>query len=136
MSVENVKKFYEVVSRDESMKQKFVELSRKYQGQQMDEAKAMSVMEQEGLPMAAQRGYSFTMDDLKAYGEEMKQANMNCELSDEEMQAVAGGDGGAYQCPIIGVGQGDISGFCFIYGEFHGGRNHVSCFIGGQGSLY
>lgn len=30
MSVENVKKFYEAVSKDELMKQKFVELSQKY----------------------------------------------------------------------------------------------------------
>lgn len=67
MSVENVKKFYEAVSRDESMKQKFVELSRKYQGQQMDEAKAMAITEQEVLPFAQQMGYSFAMNDLKTY---------------------------------------------------------------------
>ena len=36
-------------------------------------------------------GYSFSMDDLKAYGEEMQQAKMNCELCDEELQAVSGG---------------------------------------------
>ena len=93
MSVENVEKFYDALSQDESLKQKFVELSQKYQGQQMDEVKANTIMEQEELPMVAQMGYSFTMDDLKAYGEGMKQANMGCELSDEEMQAVAGGQG-------------------------------------------
>jgi len=36
VSVENVKKFYEALSQDEAMKQKFMELSQKYQGQQMD----------------------------------------------------------------------------------------------------
>ena len=87
MSVENVKKFYEAVSKDELMKQKFVELSQKYQGQPMDEAKAMSVIEQEGLPMAAQMGYSFTMDDLKSFEQEMQQARTGCEMSDEELQA-------------------------------------------------
>jgi len=91
MSVENVKKFYEAVSQDEAMKQKFVKLSQKYQGQPMDEAKAYTIMEQEGLPMAKQMGYSFSMDDLKAYGEELKQADMKRELNDEEMQAVTGG---------------------------------------------
>ncbi len=127
MSVENVKKFYEVLAQDKEMQQKFTDLNQKYQGQQMDEAKAMSVMEQEGLPMAAQMGYSFTMDDLKAYGEEMKQANVNCELSDEEMQAVTGGvfacviggGGDGVVCVGIGVGSGDNYSsfkFCFVFG--------------------
>jgi len=91
MSIENVKKFYEAVSQDESLKQEFTDLNRKYQGQPTDEAKVMSIFEQEALPLAKQMGYSFTMDDLKAYEEEMEQANMNRELSDEELQAVTGG---------------------------------------------
>jgi len=113
MSVENVKKFYEAVSQDESMKQKFMELSQKYQGQQMDEVKAMTFTEQEVLPLAAQMGYSFTMDELKAYGEEMKQADMNRELSDEEMQAVTGG---------------------FFLCVFGGGGNNVVCVLLGMNS--
>lgn len=110
MSTENVKKFYEAISQDESLKRKFVELSQKYQGQQIDETKAMTVVEQEALPLAAQMGYSFSKDDLKIYGEEMKQANMNCELSEEELQAVAGG---ALTC--FGIGSGD-GNFCFLMG--------------------
>ena len=119
MSVENVKKFYEAVSKDELMKQKFVELSQKYQGQPMDEAKAMSVMEQEGLPMAAQMGYSFTMDDLKSFEQEMQQARTGCEMSDEELQAVAGGGAHLNFCFIIGVDgdTGDIKyAGCFFVG--------------------
>ena len=58
-----------------------MELSQKYQGQVMDETKGMSIFEQEALPLAAQMGYSFTMDDLKAFGEEMKRANENRELA-------------------------------------------------------
>ena len=54
MSVENVKKFYEAVSNDASLKQKFVELSQKYQGQPLDEVKALSIMELEALPLAAE----------------------------------------------------------------------------------
>ena len=131
MSVENVKKFYEEVSKDEALKQKFVELSKKYQGQQMDEDKAMAITEQEMLPLAKQMGYSFTMDDLKVYGEEMKQANMNCELSEEEMQAVTGGIaamicvGAGWNpgrsdacCCMIGVGQSNDGNWktCFVVG--------------------
>ena len=117
MSVENVKKFYEAVAQDEALKQKFVQLSQKYQGQPMDEEKAMALTEQEVLPLAAQMGYSFTMDDLNGYGEEMKQAKMGCELSEEEMQAVTGGGTtGTSECLIVGVPSGDFSGFCFLYG--------------------
>ena len=123
MSTENVKKFYEALSQDKEMQQKFTDLNQKYRGQQMDEAKAISVMEQEGLPMAAQMGYSFTMDELKAYGEEMKQTNMNCELSDEEMQAVTGGTCFAF-CLFCGAtvdesGYGSYTSggdFCYFWG--------------------
>ena len=102
MSVENVKKFYEAVSKDEALKQKFVQLSQKYQGQPMDEVRVWSIMEQEALPLAAQMGYSFTIDDVKSYDLAMQQAKMGCELSDEEMQAVTGGE--------------TITGFCFVIG--------------------
>ena len=129
MSVENVKKFYEALAQDKALQQKFVELSQKYQGQQMDEEKAMVLTEQEVLPLAAQMGYSFTMDDLKFYGEELHQADTNCELSDEEMQAVTGGGcSGTNRCIFIGVPSGDFSGFCFLYGEIkHGDTASSEC---------
>ena len=91
MSVENVKKFYEAVCQGETLKQKFMELSRKYQGEALDADKVAMVLEQEVLPLAAQMSYSFTMGDLKTYEMEMQQANANCELSDEDLLAVAGG---------------------------------------------
>ena len=121
MSTENVKKFYEAISQDEAMKQKFVELSQKYQGQQMDEAKANLLMEQEALPMAAQMGYPFTIDDLKAYGEEMKQTNMGCELSDDELEAVAGG---MYFCIVGGGGDGVV---CVFVGWNIGKPSKILC---------
>ena len=121
MSVENVKKFYEAVSQDESLKQKFVELSQKYQGEALGADKVAVVVEQEVLPLAAQAGYSFSLDDLKAYGEEMKQANINRELSDAELEAVTGGGmhgdlcvgvgtNGTYYCPICGGSLGGGGG--------------------------
>jgi predicted ribosomally synthesized peptide with nif11-like leader len=119
MSTENVKKFYEAVSQDESLKQKFVELSQKYQGQQMDEAKMKSITEEEVLPMAKQIGYSFTMDDLKEFGEEMKRANMNCELSEEEMEAVTGGReviNPVVWCINNGLSNWSGITYCFIIG--------------------
>ena len=91
MSVENVKKFYEAISQDEALKQKFVELSQKYQGQPMDEVRALSIIEKEALPLAAQLGYSFTIDDVKSYELAMQQAKNGFEMSDAEMEAVTGG---------------------------------------------
>ena len=111
MSVETVKKFYEALAQDKALQQKVAELSQKYQGQTMDEAKTISVMEQEALPLAKQMGYSFSMEDLKAYETEMQQAKMDCELSDEEMQAVTGG---IFTCYVVGVG--DRGGGCFLVG--------------------
>ncbi len=102
MSTENVKKFYEAVSQDEALKQKFVELSQKYQGQQMDKEKMKLITEEEVLPIAKEMGYSFTMDDFNSYGKEIQQMNMNCELSDTEMQAVAGGSSRSGFCILIG----------------------------------
>ena len=134
MSVENVKKFYEALSQDESLKQKFVELSQKYQGQPMSEAKVTSLMEQEALPLAQQMGYSFTMDDLKAYGEEMKQAGINRELNDEEMQAVTGGKQGDTACIFLGfhLGTGDLA--CFLYGQVDIEDNvYFMCYVFGSG---
>jgi lactobin A/cerein 7B family class IIb bacteriocin len=129
MSIENVKKFYEAVSKDASLKQKFVELSQKYQGQPMDETKAMAAMEQEGLPLAAQMGYSFTMDDLKAYSEEMKQPDISRELSDEELQAVVGGAGNV--CVVLGVPANGTSGFCLMVGYLTYKNVFVGCILGG-----
>ena len=111
MSIENAKKFYEAISQDDSLKQKFVELSQKYQGQPMDEANMKLITEEKVLPMAKQMGYSFSMDDLKAYGEEMKQADMNRELSDAELEAVTGG---IFACFIIGAG--NEGGACVGFG--------------------
>ena len=128
MSVENVKKFYEVLSQDKEIQQKFIDLNQKYQGQQMDEAKGMSIFEQEALPLAKQLGYEFTIDDLKSYGEEMKQAKMGCELSEEEMQAVVGGD---FLCFIGGGGDGVVCVFFGIYVEQY--KSLKSCFFIGAG---
>ena len=76
----------------------------------MDEAKMKAITEEEVLPLAKQMGYSFTMDDLKAYCEVMQQANVNCELSDSELEAVVGG---GLVCVIVGVGGG---GVCVFFG--------------------
>ena len=130
MSVESVKKLYEAVSQDESLKQKFVELSQKYKGEALDADKVAVVVEQEVLPLAKQVGYSFSIDDLKTYGEEMQQANINRELSDSELEAVVGGNSGV-NCFAIGVGSGGGTGFCFVIGYGSGSDGSNMCLVAG-----
>ena len=101
MSVENVRKFYDALSQDKEMQQKFIELSRKYKSETVNEAKVDSIVEQDIMPLAKEMGYDFALDDLKAFGAEKEKANMNCALSEEEMQAVAGG---IFGCIICGGG--------------------------------
>jgi predicted ribosomally synthesized peptide with nif11-like leader len=91
MSTENVKQFYAAISQDETLRQKFAELSPKYSQEALANGKISEKLEQETLSLAAQQGYSFTADDLKKYGEEMQSANRGCELSDDELEAVTGG---------------------------------------------
>lgn len=133
MSVENVKKFYEVLSRDKEMQQKFIDLKQKYQGQSMAEAATMEMLETDLLPLARQQGYEISVADLQAYGEAMKQAGMNRELSDEELAAVSGGTlickiGLGYSYDYI---ENKNDGYCCILGFDDAGNCCVV--IGGLG---
>ena len=134
MSVENVKKFYDVLAKDEALKQKFMDLSKKHQGKPLDEAKAMELAELEYLPLAKQMGYEFSLDDLKSYGDQVKQGCQGAELSEEEMKAVAGGIFGCIICGggdkyetdgrggCIFIGTDSTGNMCIIFGYSHAGR--------------
>lgn len=112
MSAENVKKFYEALSRDSDLQQKCRELSQKHQGESLDEAKLARMAEQDWLPLAAERGFSFTWDELFEYGRELQQDKNNGELSDEELLAVSAG----LACSGLGQNVTDDDGFCFVLG--------------------
>ena len=130
MSVENVGKFYEAVSQDKAMQQKFIDLSRKYKSDTVDEARVDSIVEQDVVPLAKQMGYEFTLDDLRAYGEQARQLHQGAELSEEEMKAVAGG---VFVCVFIGAGdKTDFSrsplAFCVLVGADC--EQNLCCVIG------
>ncbi len=90
MSVENVENFYAAISQDETVKQRFNELNQKYQGVAMNAAKTDAILEQELLPLAKELGFEFTLAEIKAYGEEVQQAKLPCELNDSELEVVSG----------------------------------------------
>lgn len=97
----------------------------------MDATKADAILEQDLLPLAKELGYEFTLAEIKAYGEEMKQAHMPQELSDAELQAVAGG-GASLICVVLGFNEGfdhfNGFGYCLLLGFNRAGG--FCCLIG------
>ena len=116
------------------IQQRFNELNQKYQGVTVDATKADAILEQDLLPLAKELGYEFTLAEIEAYGEEMKQAHMNRELNDEELQAVTGG-GASLICVVLGFNEGfnHVNGFgyCLLLGFNAAGG---FCFLIGAGT--
>jgi hypothetical protein len=112
--MENVKKFYEALSKDEAMKSRAEALNTKYKGAIPDE----SAVTAEIATFAKSEGYDFSIEELIAYNRGSAK-----EIPDDALLAVAGG---AYQpyrcvCAIGGGGMGSEGGpFC-------------SCVINGMG---
>lgn len=121
MSMENVKQFYQLVVTDQELRQQLTVLSEQSEVQAMDQYKVASLIEQQIIPIATQRGLPFTMEDLERFNQELKEASENGELSVEELDSVAGGlGGGAGAGFCVGFGIGGAVGFgfgaCFIIG--------------------
>jgi hypothetical protein len=106
MAKENVSKFYEAVAADEGLRARLNDLSKPYQGQEMNEEKKAALVEQLVLPIAAEMGWDFSTEELRQYEEEMVQASKNGELNDAELEAVAGGlpQIMVAVCFVVGVG--------------------------------
>jgi len=92
--MENVKKFYETLASSETLKEKAAKLNEKYnETEKMDEEAVTANI----IAFAASEGYNFTAEELAAYGETvMKPAPQ--ELSQDELNAVAGGSDGCKVC--------------------------------------
>ena len=111
MSIENLKNFYESIVNDDKIKTKLRELAQQYLDKEINEENRTLFVNKEILPMAAQMGFPFSVDDLRQYELELRQAHMNCELSDAEMEAVTGGV--------------TWNGFCISWGIFEGEQGRV-----------
>ncbi len=96
MSKENVKRFYEQISTDEELRAKLEEISRKYQGDKIDEDRAALLLEKEILPLVDQLGFPFTVAELKEYEKEMQQSNADRALDDRELDTATGGGYGGW----------------------------------------
>jgi len=90
MSKENAKLFYEELAKNEALHEKFEVIGKKYEGQKFDEVQRDLIYQNEILPIAKESGFAFTLAELKEYKQDVKQPQSG-KLSDEELEAVAGG---------------------------------------------
>ena len=116
MAKENVKLFYDALKTEEALRKKLQEKEAAYTGDKNDrEAIVAEIL----LPIAEATGYAFTIEELKEYESDLLSGK---ELSDDEMESVAGGDIVGFCC-IVGVGagwecEGLGYGTCFLVGHW------------------
>ena len=83
MSVKQVKAFFAKVKEDSTLAQKLKDAQAAYTGDTSDKELIVSVVI---IPVAAAAGFNFTIDDFKAFVD-----NIEGEASDDELDAIAGG---------------------------------------------
>ena len=87
MAKENVKAFYEALSKDEAMQQAVKAKELAYTGKKEDRE---AVAEEIVIPVAKEAGYEFTLEELREFEEGLRPAG---ELDEDELEAVSGGLG-------------------------------------------
>ena len=92
MSVEQVKAFMSKVKEDSALAQKIKDAQAAYKGDTSDKEAAIAAVV---IPIAAEAGFKFTVEDFKAASDKGEG-----EASEDELDAVAGG---GWTCiPILG----------------------------------
>ena len=115
MATENIKAFFEALSKDEALQQALKEKELAYTGAKEDRE---AVMEAIVLPVAREAGYDFTLEELNEL-EKCMQAEG--ELAEEELESVAGGMvwgvcffiglGAGYMCTVVALGICVVAGW-------------------------
>ena len=85
MTQENIKVFFEALSKDEALQQALKEKALSYTGSKEDRE---AVVEAILIPVAKKAGYAFTLEELKEFEKGMRPEG---ELNESELEAVAGG---------------------------------------------
>ena len=107
MAKENVKAFFEALSKDEALQQALKEKEVAYTGMKENrEAVVAEVL----IPVANAAGYDFTLEELKEFESSMQAEG---ELAEDELEAIAGGVQVWGICVVAGFGYGTT---CFILG--------------------
>ena len=122
--MKNVKKFYDALASSDALKEKAAKLNEKYNETEKVDEKAVTA---DVIAFAASEGYSFTAKELAAYTKTAGKPSPQ-ELSQDELDAVAGGSNSCVDC----------FGTCFCAvggGGTHQNPNWVcTCVFGGVGS--
>ena len=137
MAKENVGKFYEKLAQDAALAEKLNALDKDFAEKNVTSSNDAAMREKAAeaivLPLAEEVGLPFTLEELKEYEQEqLKEMN----LSDDELDQVAGGSGGKRSksleptgglnaCAFVGVGFGQTRkngkyAICFILGGSDG----------------
>ena len=97
----NVQKFIDLLQDDASLQEKLQAAIQNYSGEQTVEAVFQSVLQ----PIAEEKGFYFTSEDLQEFIKEKTDDSM---MSKDELKQIAGGTGGfgATVCFGIGIGGG------------------------------
>ena len=99
----NVQKFVELLQADEAFREKVQDAIRNYSGEENAEAVFQKVFR----PAAEEKGFGFTLEDMKAYIQEKTDSEQM--LSQDELDQAAGGLAvgiGGTVCYLIGIGFG------------------------------
>ena len=95
----DVKAFVEMIKTDKAVQEQLKAVAEAYNGAATDEAVWDEVMK----PIANEKGFDITLDDYKAYVDNLAKEN---ELSDSELEDIAGG---FTFCLIVGGSGGKVA---------------------------
>ncbi len=120
MSQENVKNYFQELTKNKGLQEKLVALNKKYEGRELTKEQLNTACEQELIPLAKEYGFEFTLEEYNAYTQEMERPKTGL-IDDNELSAVAGGTGGC-GCALAGGG-----------GDPDDGGAGCACVLGGLG---
>ena len=137
--MENAKNFFEALKTDTALAEKLKEANKAYEGKELSEQERRDAIERELLPIIKAAGHDVTAAELEAFGKSKTPAKS--ELSDDELEAVAGG--GYCGCAMAGGGGGKTPGgdtygcACVLYGQGGDAKDEhwqCICALGGIGA--
>ena len=107
MAKENVKAFFEVLSKDEAIQQALKAKEAAYTGIKEDRE---IVVKEVLIPVAEEAGYTFTLEEVKEFEKGMRAEG---ELAENELESIAGGIEMWGVCVVLGAAWGD---WCRVIG--------------------
>ncbi len=99
MIKDNIKGFMKLMNSDEELQKQLKAAAESFSGDRTDEK---AVFEAVIAPIAKEKGYDFTYEDMVELAESAEAG----ELSEDELTTAAGGGGTAAVCTFIGAGTG------------------------------